>query len=143
MLRRRLIQGLCAGVMTIACAAAEALKSLRGKLSPGARPSLVGDRGSITLTGDPATMLVLADQRLKDMDFEAVGEQAGEPGVFRVGPLHKRSMFIHQGGKRLMVTYWCAVCSIRTFTPGVCMCCQDDTAVDLVEKLDSDDLRTR
>ena len=41
-----------------------------------------------------------------------------------------------------MVSYWCEVCSIRTFTPGVCMCCQDETAVDLKERLESDDLST-
>jgi hypothetical protein len=72
-----------------------------------------------------------------------VGEPSGEPGLFRVGPLHKRAMFVHQAGKRLMVTYWCAVCSIRTFTPGVCMCCQDETALDFKEKLESDDLKSK
>ena len=29
-----------------------------------------------------------------------------------------------------------AVCSIRTYTPGICYCCQDETALDLREKFD-------
>ena len=112
-------------------------RSLRGKLTAGPKPTLAGE----PLTGDAGTMLVLGDPRLNGLDFEVVGEPA--PGLFLVGPLHKRSMFVHQGGKRLTITYWCQVCSIRTFTPGVCMCCQDETAVDLKEKLESDDLSTR
>lgn len=117
--------------------------SLRGKLAPGAKPAVVNQEGRIALTGDTGTMLVLADLRLADFDFEFVGQPAGELGIFRVGPLHKRSMFVLRNGKRLMVTYWCEVCSIRTYTPGVCMCCQDETAVDLNERLESDDLGTR
>jgi hypothetical protein len=30
-----------------------------------------------------------------------------------------------------MVTYWCQVSYIRTYAPGECWCCQDDTALDL------------
>jgi hypothetical protein len=30
-----------------------------------------------------------------------------------------------------MVTYWCEVCAIRTYTPGECMCCQENTELDL------------
>jgi hypothetical protein len=138
MLRRHFTTLLALSVATVA-RAAESLQSLRGKLSPGGKPSL----GATLLTGDAGTMLVLGDQRLAGMDFEVVGEPAGEPGLFRVGPLHKRAMFVHQAGKRLMVTYWCEVCSIRTFTPGVCMCCQDETALDFKEKLESDDLKSK
>lgn len=124
--------------------AAESIQSLRGKLLPGETPVLETGSGAsaVRLTGDAGTMMVLADTRLKDLDFEVMGETAG-PGVLRVGPIHKRSMFVHRGGQRLMITYWCEVCSIRTFTPGVCMCCQDETALDLKEKLESDDLRSK
>jgi hypothetical protein len=45
-------------------------------------------------------------------------------------------MFVHQGGKRLFVTYWCDVCSIRTYTPGLCLCCRKETDLDLRESLD-------
>ena len=143
MLRRQFTGCLTVGLATLARAAERSLQSLRGKLAPGPKPSLTSQQGPTQLTGDAATMLVLGDQRLAGFDFEAIGEPAGEPGIFRVGPLHKRAMFVHQGGKRLLITYWCAVCSIRTFTPGVCMCCQDETAVDLVEKLESDDLSSK
>jgi hypothetical protein len=141
MLRRHFPALLAMSAATVA-RTADSLQSLRGKLSPGVKPSLVGTQGSTLLTGDAGTMLVLGDQRLAGFDFEVVGEPA-EPGLFRVGPLHKRAMFVHQGGKRLLVTYWCEVCSIRTFTPGVCMCCQDETALDFKEKLESDDLKSK
>ena len=139
MLRRQFSRWLGAALATLACAA-EAERGLRGKLTAGAKPMLAG----VPLAGDAGTMMVLGDPRLNGLDFEVVGEPGADAaGLFRVGPLHKRSMFVHQGGKRLTITYWCQVCSIRTFTPGVCMCCQDETAVDLKEKLESDDLSTR
>lgn len=132
------------GLTALAARAAESIQILRGKLHPGDSPAIstAADGTAVRLTGDAGTMLVLADQRLKDLDFEVNGEPTG-PGALRVGPIHKRSMFVHKGGKRLMITYWCEVCSIRTFTPGVCMCCQDETALDLKEKLESDDLGSR
>jgi hypothetical protein len=144
MLSRRNFSCWLSTALAMCVQAAETVRGLRGKLSPGAKPRLIAETGPVALTGDVGTLLVLADERLKGLDFEAVGEAAaGEPDVFRVGPLHKRSMFVHRNGQRLMITYWCEVCSIRTFTPGVCMCCQDETAVDLKEKLESDDLRSR
>jgi hypothetical protein len=30
-----------------------------------------------------------------------------------------------------MITYWCDVCSIRAYTPGPCVCCQQETTLDL------------
>jgi hypothetical protein len=30
-----------------------------------------------------------------------------------------------------VITYWCDVCSIRTYTPGKCWCCQQETTLDL------------
>lgn len=140
---RRQFQGLLAIVAASVVQATEAIRNVRGKLTPGVKPRLAAESGPLSLTGDPGTMLVLGDRRLAGFDLEVVGEPSGEPGLFRVGPLHKRAMFVHRDGKRLMITYWCEVCSIRTFTPGVCMCCQDETAVDLKEKLESDDLSAK
>ncbi|MBM3793520.1 MAG: hypothetical protein FJW31_05525 [Acidobacteria bacterium] len=119
-------------------------QSIRGKLAPGPKPTLLTPAGPITLTGDAGTLFVLGDLRLKDLDVELLGQPASaEPGApFQIQPLHKRAVFVYKAGKRLMVTYWCEVCSIRTFTPGVCMCCQDETAVDFKERLESDDLST-
>ncbi len=140
---RRTFSSLLAASVALAAAAAEA-KRIRGKLAPGPKPMLITDAGSVALTGDAGTLLVLGDLRLKDLDVEVLGQPANAaPGApFEIQPLHKRAVFVHKDSKRLMVTYWCEVCSIRTFTPGVCMCCQDETAVDLKERLESDDLTT-
>ena len=68
--------------------------------------------------------------------LEANGVREGE-GKFRVDQIHKRNMFVHRDGKRLMISYWCEVCSIRTWSPGKCMCCQDETALDLKESFET------
>jgi hypothetical protein len=64
-----------------------------------------------------------------------VGER-GQGGVFVVDPIHKKAMFVVRGGKRLFVTYWCDICSIRTYTPGKCWCCQEETELDIRERYD-------
>ena len=109
--------------------AAWASATLRGKLLAGAK-LLPREGGEVSLTGDSSTLAVVNDPRLKDADFEAAGEVLS-PSQFKIGPIHQRSMFVHKGGQRLTISYWCAVCSIRTYTPGPCMCCQEETALDL------------
>ena len=42
-------------------------------------------------------------------------------------------MLVHRDGKKYTISYWCPVCSIRTYTPGKCMCCQEETHLDLEE----------
>jgi hypothetical protein len=106
------------------------VKTLRGKLSGAA------ELGGVKLEGDESTMGVLHDPRLRGMEIAVIGEQIS-PDAFRIRPIHERALFVHKDGKRLFVTYWCEVCAIRTYTPGKCVCCQDDTALDLKEKLDS------
>lgn len=109
-----------------------AAESLRGRLR-GA--TLVLPSGSaVRLGGDESTMLVLNDGRLQDADFEVLGARSKDG--FAVDGIHTRSLFVHRGGKRLMVTYWCDVCYIRTYAPGKCWCCQKDTDLDLRESLD-------
>jgi hypothetical protein len=107
--------------------------SYRGKLTagPGGQPALETASGLLLLAGDEPTVGVLKDKRLAGVDFEVLGKL--EAGKVTVGPIHTRAMFVHKNGKRLMVTYWCEVCYIRTYTPGVCWCCQDDTALDLLD----------
>ena len=112
----------------LAAHAADAPKSVRGKLKDGAI-------NGVKLTGDDATLGVLTDPRLDGMDFEVLGHFT-DPTHFDVDKIHTRSMFVHQAGKRLMVSYWCDVCYIRTYTPGKCWCCQKDTDLDLREALD-------
>lgn len=105
--------------------------ALRGKLVDG--PALRTPAGAtIGLSADPATMLVLKDSRLAGADFEVLGKSAG-PASFRIDPIHTRALYAYQKGARLMVTYWCDVCYIRTYSPGVCWCCQDDTRLDLID----------
>ena len=48
-----------------------------------------------------------------------------------VDPMHTKAMFVYKDGKKSRITYWCDLCSIRTYTPGICMCCQQETQLDL------------
>jgi hypothetical protein len=112
--------------------------SLRGKLTPaaGKPPRLTLPSGAeVLLEGDDQTTGVLNDERLAGADFEVRGEYTPS-GAFRILPIYERALFVHKDAKRLLVTYWCAVCAIRTYTPGICWCCQDETALDLRERLD-------
>lgn len=122
--------------------AQEQTVTLRGKLviEPGRTGVLTLASGkTIALEGDSDTLNVLRDARLNDADFEVLG-QFTQTGVFRILPIHKRVMYVHRQGKRLFVTYWCAVCAIRTFSPGKCWCCQEETALDLREDLNPSDV---
>jgi hypothetical protein len=82
------------------------------------------------LSGDTETTAVIRDSRLSGAQVEAVGEWAGENRL-RVEPIHERGLFVLRNGKPLVITYWCEVCSIRTYSPGMCMCCQEETQLDL------------
>ncbi|HCC56273.1 MAG TPA: hypothetical protein DEQ47_03260 [Solibacterales bacterium] len=83
----------------------------------------------IQLNGDRQTDAVLHDKRLAGDIFELHGHF--EHNTFHVDPRHTGALFVKKDGKLLAVTYWCDVCSIRTFAPGLCMCCQQETKVDL------------
>lgn len=108
--------------------------SLRGKLTKsGDKPALQTREGKlILLTGDEDTLGVISDARLAGSDFEVVGKLVA-PDRFHINPIHTHAMHVHKNGKRLMATYWCDVCSIRTYTPGICWCCREETALDLRE----------
>jgi len=107
--------------------------SVRGKLFPSPEPTLEpGDDKRIALHGDEPTMGVLNDKRLAGVDLEALGHFSS-PGLFEVDPIHLSAMFVHRDGKKLLITYWCDVCYIRTYSPGVCWCCQKYTDLDLRE----------
>jgi hypothetical protein len=111
--------------------------SVQGELTtgPDGRPVLrTSDGKLIYLDGDKSTVGVLHDVRLKGAQFEALGHFTA-PDRFEILPIHKRAMFVHKDGKRLMVTYWCDVCGIRSYTPGPCWCCQQETELDLRDKL--------
>jgi hypothetical protein len=131
--RRHFLSGLL--LVPALCRAADSAQTLRGKLekSPDSKPVLRAADGKIVqLTGDDDTMGVLNDARLAGADFEVVGSSPAS-GPFAINPIHTRAMFVHKDGKRFVVTYWCDVCAIRTYTPGICWCCREETALDLKE----------
>ena len=102
--------------------------AFRGKLVDG--PALQTTDGKrLKLTGDAETMGTLKDARLAGSDFEVVGALAGD--TVTIAPIQEAALFAYRDGKRLRVTYWCDVCAIRTYTPGLCWCCREETVLDL------------
>jgi hypothetical protein len=109
--------------------------TLRGKLvEPATIQTLDGRR--IHLSGDVSTEGVIKDVRVVGDELELLGTFKS-PGEFQIGPIYTKAMYVLKGGKRLFITYWCEVCSIRTYTPGKCWCCQENTELDLREHLDN------
>jgi len=121
-------------VLSVAAGFAEppAETTIRGRLAQQAgKPALKMDTGAvISLDGDDATRGVLNDKRLAGSDIDATG-QFTNPKTFKVNPIHTKALHVFHDGKRHTISYWCKVCSIRTYSPGPCMCCQDDTELDL------------
>ena len=122
-----------------ACLAAAALAqtpppaTIRGTLlqRPGKPPAVeTADHHIISLDGDEPTKGVLNDKRLAGFDLEAKGHFTASD-QFLVDPIHTKAMFVHKDGHVKVITYWCDVCSIRTYTPGPCWCCQKETLLDL------------
>ena len=119
----------------IALAAFADSSTWRGKLAqPESGPPLLVTSASkqIPLDGDKDTLRVLRDKRLAGMDVEVKGRMEG--GRLIVGPIHTKALHVHRDGKALNITYWCDTCAIRTYTPGICLCCQEETALDLREE---------
>jgi hypothetical protein len=109
--------------------------TLRGKLvqPEGKPPALEVSAGKqIPLDGDNDTLRVLGDKRLAGADLEIKGRQEG--GRFIVDPIHTKAMHVHRDGKSLTITYWCDTCAIRTYAPGLCWCCREETDLDLQEE---------
>jgi hypothetical protein len=109
-------------------------ESLRGKLGkdPSGKPVLrLADGQAIVLSGDAETTGVLNDARLAGAEFEIAGRR--DNSGFAIDPIHTAALFAHRNGKRLRVTYWCDICAIRTYTPGLCWCCREETELDLRE----------
>lgn len=110
--------------------------AIRGRLRAGEPPTVeTADGRRVAVDGDEQVRGVLRDKRVIGSDFEMVG-QMGANGVFQAAPIHQNPLFVYRGGKRLFVTYWCDICAIRTRTPGVCWCCQEETELDLRDRKD-------
>lgn len=84
----------------------------------------------IVLEGDASTVHVLHDKRLAGLDLEAKGHFTAADH-FQIDPFHTHALHVVKDGKRLLITYWCDVCSIRQYEPGPCWCCQRETALAL------------
>jgi hypothetical protein len=107
--------------------------TVRGTLlqRPGKPPAIeTAGHHIVSLDGDEPTKGVLNDNRLAGFDLEAKGHFIA-PDQFLVDPIHTKAMFVHKDGHVKVITYWCDVCSIRTYTPGPCWCCQKETLLDL------------
>jgi hypothetical protein len=107
--------------------------TIRGTLlqRAGKPPAIeTADHHVVALDGDEPTLGVLNDKRMAGFDLEAKGRFTG-PNEFLVDPIHTKAMFVHRDGHVKVITYWCDVCSIRTYTPGPCWCCQKETLLDL------------
>ncbi len=131
MRRRVFMQALAAAT----CFAADSQTSIvRGKLTVReGKPSSVEtpEHQSIELEGDESSAKVLGDRRLNGFEIEAKGKFS-TPGRFTLNPSHLRPLLVRdKKGDLKLVTYWCEICSIRSFTPGPCACCQRNTEVDL------------
>lgn len=129
-LRRRDL--LLAGLAALPAKAAESKPPegtdiLRGRFqTPGVIITPQGKK--VKVTGDEPTQLVLNDSRMNGLDIELVGVKSASG--FTINPIHLRGIWVYQKGERLMVTYWCDICYIRTYSPGQCWCCQEDTRFD-------------
>jgi hypothetical protein len=108
-------------------------EAVRGKLvlRDGKPPALeTAEHKLVALDGDEPTRKVLGDRRLNGFEIEAKGRFTA-PDRFLIDPIHTRALLVRQDGKLRMITYWCDTCSIRSFTPGPCVCCQRETTLDL------------
>ncbi|MBZ5607119.1 MAG: hypothetical protein LAP38_02590 [Acidobacteriia bacterium] len=133
MTRRRILLAAAVPLLRLQAAGVPGI-SIRGKLTRSAddKPALEVNHKLIALAGDEDTMLVLNDKRLAGADFEAIGHFTS-PDHFEIDGIYARAMYVHKDGQRLLITYWCDVCSIRTYAPGNCVCCQKYTDLDLRE----------
>ncbi len=126
---------LAIAVGSLAAADVHSIDTLRGKLhiQPG-QPATIetADHGTIKLEGDDTSTKLLGDERLNGYEVEVKGHFAA-PDRFLLAPSHTHSMMVRQNGRLKLITYWCDVCSIRSYTPGPCVCCQKYTALDLLD----------
>ena len=109
--------------------------TVRGKLivqdgQPAAVQTAEGRK--VQLDGDDSTRKVLADPRLNGFEIQAKG-QFDSTGHFVIDPIHTHSLLVNQSGHLKLVSYWCDVCTIRSYTPGPCVCCQKETTLDLTD----------
>ena len=132
----RVWPALCAGVLVCAFAGeVTAAETLTGKLVivSGQAPALeVKGRATVRLDGDETMRQILGDTRLNGLEVEAKGTMAS-PGRFYLEPYHMTPLLVRQNGKLKRITYWCETCHIRAYVPGPCVCCYEETELDLID----------
>ena len=126
---------LCLLTLSLAALAADNQQSVtvRGKLTihEGQPATLeTPDHRTVSLDGDETTRKVLGDRRLNGFELQVKGHFTAA-GRFQIDPAHTHSTLVNKDGHLKMVTYWCEVCAIRSYTPGLCVCCRDETTLDL------------
>src|SRR5262245_61595731 len=124
-------------VVLLACALAQCFaqspqsETIRGKLtrtSPDQPALETASHKLIQLDGDEATRSVIRDKRLNGAEMEVRGHFT-DPGRFAIDPIHTHAILVRKDGHLKLVTYWCDICSIRTYSPGPCWCCQKETTL--------------
>ena len=121
--------------MAMGCLAADVhpgTVTLRGKILVKANGAVIEtpDHKQIALDGDSQTQKVLHDTRINGFNVEAKGHYTAADR-FLIDPMHTRALLVRKDGTLKLITYWCDVCSIRSYTPGPCGCCQRETTLDL------------
>lgn len=125
---------LCFFAVAALCLAADST-IVRGKLIVrDGQPTVLetADRQRIQLDGDDQTKKVLADPRVNGFETQAKGRFTA-PDRFVIDPSHTHPMLVKKDGHLKLVSYWCDICTIRSYAPGPCACCQKDTTLDLID----------
>lgn len=86
----------------------------------------------VKLEGADTTMKVLADPRVNGFEAQAKGRFAA-PDRFVIDAPHTHPLLVRKDGQLKLVSYWCDICTIRSYTPGPCVCCQKDTELSLID----------
>jgi len=130
MYRRRFVQAVWALPASLWAGAADSVRGIL-ELGRGDQPVLRTASGErVLIEGDEDSLKVLRDPRLAGREMEILGTRLGA-SRFRAGPFYQKNILVIKNGKKYLVTYWCDVCSIRSYTPGQCACCQEETELDL------------
>jgi len=128
---------LCLLAAAALCLAADSKQSVtvRGKLVVKDGQTAVletADHKTIKLDGDNNTLKVLGDTRLNGFQAQAKGHFEA-PDRFMIDPPHTKPLLVEKDGHLKLISYWCDVCTVRASTPGPCVCCQKETALDLID----------
>jgi hypothetical protein len=98
--------------------------SIQGKLAVEKGKTAVLESGgkATRLTSDNESIAeTFQDVRLSGRELKLAGKWKGN-GSFEV-----HDFFVVHGDKLFRLIYFCDTCNITTFSPGICLCCQQPT----------------